>query len=217
MTNPATTRNIVRLATDQNVPTNGVGGMAQWTKAIGASQRVQRRASTGDGSTATARRTRTSPTVPTVDRPASRRRRRCRCSASRRHAAEPRRVRAGHLHADRQARAHAERARRSLAQLRRPQSGDDGGDRPADGQQPAVDSRTATTPSSARTSARSITSSDRVSVWGAANSGFRAPTLTELYRQFSVGAVTTRPERPSWARAPGRRRGWASTSRRRAT
>jgi len=35
--------------------------------------------------------------------------------------------------------------------------------------------------------------SDRVSVWGAANSGFRAPTLTELYRQFAVGAVTTRP------------------------
>src|SRR6185295_17874192 len=35
--------------------------------------------------------------------------------------------------------------------------------------------------------------SDTVSVWGAANSGFRAPTLTELYRQFSVGAVTTRP------------------------
>jgi outer membrane receptor protein involved in Fe transport len=35
--------------------------------------------------------------------------------------------------------------------------------------------------------------SDRISFWGAANSGFRAPTLTELYRQFSVGAVTTRP------------------------
>src|SRR5205085_8967704 len=34
---------------------------------------------------------------------------------------------------------------------------------------------------------------DRVSFWGAVNSGFRAPTLTELYRQFSVGAVTTRP------------------------
>ena len=34
---------------------------------------------------------------------------------------------------------------------------------------------------------------DKVSIWGAANSGFRAPTLTELYRQFSVGAVTTRP------------------------
>jgi len=35
--------------------------------------------------------------------------------------------------------------------------------------------------------------SDRISFWGAANSGFRAPTLTELYRQFAVGAVTTRP------------------------
>src|SRR4030095_16529302 len=34
---------------------------------------------------------------------------------------------------------------------------------------------------------------DRVTVWRAFNSGFRAPTLTELYRQFSVGAVTTRP------------------------
>ena len=34
---------------------------------------------------------------------------------------------------------------------------------------------------------------DQVSVWGAVNSGFRAPTLTELYRQFSVGAVTTKP------------------------
>ena len=35
--------------------------------------------------------------------------------------------------------------------------------------------------------------SDRVSAWGAINSGFRAPTLTELYRQFSVGALVTRP------------------------
>jgi outer membrane receptor protein involved in Fe transport len=32
---------------------------------------------------------------------------------------------------------------------------------------------------------------DRVSVWGDLGSGFRAPTLNELYRQFSVGAVLT--------------------------
>jgi outer membrane receptor protein involved in Fe transport len=31
----------------------------------------------------------------------------------------------------------------------------------------------------------------RVSVWGDVGSGFRAPTLNELYRQFSVGAVLT--------------------------
>src|SRR5262249_20711846 len=35
--------------------------------------------------------------------------------------------------------------------------------------------------------------SDKASLWGAVNSGFRAPTLTELYRQFAVGAVTTFP------------------------
>src|ERR1019366_2702445 len=35
--------------------------------------------------------------------------------------------------------------------------------------------------------------SDRVSVWGAVGSGFRAPTLNELYRQFRVGTVLTLP------------------------
>jgi outer membrane receptor protein involved in Fe transport len=33
---------------------------------------------------------------------------------------------------------------------------------------------------------------ERVSVWGDYGLGFRAPTLNELYRQFSVGAVLTR-------------------------
>jgi iron complex outermembrane receptor protein len=33
---------------------------------------------------------------------------------------------------------------------------------------------------------------DRVSAWGDFGYGFRAPTLNELYRQFSVGAVLTR-------------------------
>src|SRR5215831_12838724 len=37
VTNAATTRNIVRLATDQNVPTNGVGTTAVWTKSTGGS------------------------------------------------------------------------------------------------------------------------------------------------------------------------------------
>jgi outer membrane receptor protein involved in Fe transport len=32
---------------------------------------------------------------------------------------------------------------------------------------------------------------DRVSVWGSLGSGFRAPTLNELYRQFRVGTVLT--------------------------
>src|SRR5262249_49869721 len=33
--------------------------------------------------------------------------------------------------------------------------------------------------------------SEQVSVWGAVNSAFRAPTLNELYRQFRVGSVLT--------------------------
>jgi outer membrane receptor protein involved in Fe transport len=34
---------------------------------------------------------------------------------------------------------------------------------------------------------------DRVSVWGDIGSGFRAPTLNELYRRFSLGAAVTLP------------------------
>jgi len=34
---------------------------------------------------------------------------------------------------------------------------------------------------------------DRVTVWGNFGSGFRAPTLNELYRQFRVGAILTLP------------------------
>jgi iron complex outermembrane receptor protein len=33
---------------------------------------------------------------------------------------------------------------------------------------------------------------DKVTAWGSIGSGFRAPTLNELYRQFSVGALVTR-------------------------
>src|SRR6185295_11685699 len=32
---------------------------------------------------------------------------------------------------------------------------------------------------------------DKVSIWGGASWGFRAPTLNELYRSFAVGAVRT--------------------------
>ena len=91
VTNAATTRNVVRLATDQNVPTNGVGGMAQWSKALGMQQRVQRRVRLAvgrrrqpgggvrrggaDGDRAVPGR------LPRQVWRAGRRRRRCRCSA----------------------------------------------------------------------------------------------------------------------------------------
>ena len=74
-----------------------------------------------------------------------------------RHAAEPGRLRAGHLHADIEAGRHAQRARRSLAELRRAQPGNDRRDRAADGEQQAVACRTRPTRSSARAWRRSTT------------------------------------------------------------
>ena len=139
--------------------------------------------------------------------PASRRRRRCRCSAS--PAARSRASAPSSRTSSRRSTSSCSRsARASIAGATTTATTSKPRWRPA---LPTVNnrpshSRHATTPSSARTSARSITSSDRVSVWGAVNSGFRAPTLTELYRQFSVGAVTTRPNDQLGARAPGRRR-----------
>ena len=142
VTNAATTRNIVRLATDQHVPTNGVGGMVQWSKALGRSQRVQRgvRLALGGRREPGRRlRRRAVPAVRVLRRHAGGDA--VGAARLRRLAAEHRRVRAGHLHADRQAGAHAQRARRSLEQLQRPQPRDDRRDRAADRQQPPVDSR----------------------------------------------------------------------------
>ena len=42
-------------------------------------------------------------------------------------------------------------------------------------------------------------------MWGDIGSGFRAPTLNELYRQFRVGTVADAAERSARARAAGRR------------
>jgi outer membrane receptor protein involved in Fe transport len=46
---------------------------------------------------------------------------------------------------------------------------------------------------------------DRVNVWGDVNSGFRAPTLNELYRQFKKGTTTTFA---NYALVPERLVGW---------
>ena len=62
---------------------------------------------------------------------------------------------------------------------------------PTANNKPSIDDRTDTVVSPRVAALYHVT--DRVTAWGAFNSGFRAPTLTELYRQFSVGAITTRP------------------------
>ena len=56
--------------------------------------------------------------------------------------------------------------------------------------QPSLAARTDTVVSPRVSAIYHVT--DWISVWGAIGTGFRAPTLNELYRQFRVGSVTTR-------------------------
>ena len=96
VTNAATTRNVVRLATDQRVPTKGVGGMVQWTKVFGQHACVQRRHRHALG-----RRRQPGGCVraggPDLDRRRDAGGDPLGAADLRRHPAEPRRVRLGHL------------------------------------------------------------------------------------------------------------------------
>lgn len=60
---------------------------------------------------------------------------------------------------------------------------------PAPGNQPSLPVRTDTVASPRVAALYNI--NDRVGVWGSIGTGFRAPTLNELYRQFRVGTVLT--------------------------
>ena len=113
---PAATpaRSIGRMSLNQTVPTKDIGGMVQWSKSF-SKQLLQ----VGTDWHWVERR-----------QPRRRAQRHQRpvghhASRVRRHAAQRRRVRAGHDHADQQPRSHAQRARRFLEQLRRAQPRDE--------------------------------------------------------------------------------------------
>ena len=191
VTNPATTRNIVRLATDQNVPTNGIGGMTQWSKAFGASNVFNagfdwRRV---DGDSVEDAYVASVPTsISGVTQAAT---------------LSVHRVSGGtqqsfggfvqdiltpidklvitlSARVDRWKNYDGHNLETTVAT-----------GAPTVNNRPSIPDGNDTVVSPHAAALYHVT--DRVSVWGAANSGFRAPTLTELYRQFSVGAVTTRP------------------------
>jgi outer membrane receptor protein involved in Fe transport len=202
VTNAATTRNIVRLATDQNVPTDGVGGMAQWSKALGKSNAFSAGfdwrwvdGESQEGAYVAA--------VPTVIAPFA-----TPCPVN---------VVCGTQQAVLSVQRYSGGTQQSLGAFVQDiitpidklvltlsarvdrwhnYNGHNLETTVATGL-PTVNNR----PSIPETNETVVSphvgalyhASDRVSLWGAANSGFRAPTLTEQYRQFSVGAVTTRP------------------------
>jgi iron complex outermembrane receptor protein len=191
VTNAATIRNVVRLATDQHVPTNGVGGMAQWSKALGRSNAF----SAGfdwrwvDGESQEAAYVAAVPTsISGVTQAATLSVQRFSGGSQQSLGAFvqdiftpiDKLVLTFSARVDRWNNYNGHNLETTVA------TG-----------QPTVNNR----PSIPDTNDTVVSphvgalyhATDRVTFWGAANSGFRAPTLTELYRQFSVGAVTTRP------------------------
>jgi iron complex outermembrane recepter protein len=192
VTNPGTTRNIVRLATDQHVPTDGAGGMAQWTKSVGAAHVFSAGADWRwvDGDS---HEDAFVPAVPTVIVP----------PVTQQATLSVQRISGG---AQQSLGAFVQDIFTPASKLVLTLSARVDRWRNYDGHNLETTVATGLPTANDRPSLpdRSDTVvsprvgvlyhlSDRVSGWGAMNSGFRAPTLTELYRQFSVGAITTRP------------------------
>jgi outer membrane receptor protein involved in Fe transport len=191
VTNPATTRNVVRLATDQNVPTNGVGGMAQWSKSIGSSN-VFTAGFDGrwvDGDSQEAAYVAAVPTSITGVTQAA-------TLSVQRISGGTQQSLGGFVQ---DILTPIEKLVITLSARVDRWNNYDGHNlettvatgQPTANNRPTIPDKSDTVVSPHVGALYHVT--DRVSVWGAANSGFRAPTLTELYRQFSVGAVTTRP------------------------
>jgi outer membrane receptor protein involved in Fe transport len=192
VSNAATTRNLVRLATDQNVPTNAVGGTAVWTKTVGSANVFSAGADWRwiDGDSVEDAYNAATPQViipPVTIAPVLN---------IHRISGGTQQISGGYLQDILTPMSQLVITLSARVDHWRNYDGHNLENTVASGQptpnnRPSIGERTDTVVSPRAAALYHVT--DRVSVWGAANSGFRAPTLTELYRQFSVGAVTTRP------------------------
>ncbi len=192
VTNAATTRNLVRLATDQNVPTNGVGGTAQWSRAVGGSHMFSAGGdwrwvdgdSQEDAYNAAVPQVVMPPVtivpVLSVHRVSGGTQQSMGAFAQDIFTPVPKLVLTLSARVDHWRNYNGHNLETTVAT-----------GLPTANNRPSIPDRGDTVVSPRVAALYHV--SDRVSAWGAANSGFRAPTLTELYRQFSVGAVTTRP------------------------
>jgi outer membrane receptor protein involved in Fe transport len=202
VTNAATTRNIVRLATDQNVPTNGVGASGSWTKTLGGRNVLSAGADWRwvDGDSEEAAYVAAVPTV-IVPFPGG-------CPpnlvcGTQQATLSVQRVSGGTQQISggfvQDIFTPTSQLVITLSARVDRWSNYDGHNlettvstgQPTGNNRPSIPERNDTVVSPRGAVLYHV--SDRVSLWGAANSGFRAPTLTELYRQFSVGTVTTFP------------------------
>ena len=190
VTNAATTRNLVRLATDQHVPTDGVGSMAQWSKIFGSKNVFNAgfdwRYVDGDSD-----ENNYVAAVPTSI-----------SGVTQAATLSSIRVSGGtqQLYGFFAQDIFTPIDKLSVTLSARVDSWHnyDGhidetlvNGQPGPNNRPTIDARDDSVVSPHVGALYHLT--DQVSVWGAVNSGFRAPTLTELYRQFTVGTVTTKP------------------------
>jgi outer membrane receptor protein involved in Fe transport len=191
VTNSTTIRNVVRLATDQHVPTDGVGSALQWTKAIGTAHAFS--AGTDwrwvDGDSQEAAYVAATPTsivgvtqaaTLSVNRISGGTQQSLGAFAQDIFTPTSKLVVTLSARADHWRNYDGHNLETTVAT-----------GLPTANNRPAIQERTDTVVSPRLAALYHL--SDRITGWGSINSGFRAPTLTELYRQFSVGAVTTRP------------------------
>ena len=191
VTNPATTRNIVRLATDQHVPTDGIGGMMQWSKVFRTSNVFSAgfdwRKVDGDSqedayvaAVPTAISGVTQAATLSVHRVSGGTQQSLGGFVQDILTPTDKLVITLSARVDRWKNYDGHNLETTVAT-----------GLPTVNNRPSITDKEDTVLSPHAAALYHV--SDRVGVWGAVNSGFRAPTLTELYRQFSVGAVTTRP------------------------
>lgn len=191
VTNAATTRNVVRLATDQRVPTNGVGSSLQWTRVFGTRHVVSAGADYRwvDGDSEEDAYVAAVPTV--ID------------GVTQQARLNLRRISGG---TQRSVGAFISDIITPTPKLVLTLSARADRWRNYDGHNLETSAATGLPTANYRETLPVVTDTvfsprvaalyhltDRVTAWGAVNSGFRAPTLTELYRQFAVGALITRP------------------------
>ena len=199
VTNPATTRNIVRLSVDQRVPARGVGEMVQWSKALGAfnafSAGTDWRWVDGDSkedaySAASGVVGVTQNASLTVQRVSGGTQRSFGAFVQDIFTPVPKVAVTFSARVDRWRNYDAHNLETTVATglptvNNKPSCNTSGGLPPS-----CLDDRDDTVVSPRVAAIYHAT--DRVGVWGDFGLGFRAPTLNELYRQFSVGLVLTR-------------------------
>jgi outer membrane receptor protein involved in Fe transport len=193
VTNSATLRNGVRLATDQRVPVNGIGGSVQWTKVFGTQHVFTAGTDTRwvDGDSREDAYVAGTPAIPGPD------------GVTLPAVLNVRRISGG---TQRSVGAFVSDIYTPVARLVLTLSARTDYWKNYDGHNLETSASTGLPTANFRDDipdrSDAVVSprvaalyhvNERVTTWAAFNSGFRAPTLTELYRQFSVGPVTTRP------------------------